>query len=375
MPTTRRGNGEGSIYKRKDGRWAADISLPGAKRKTLYGKTREQVRDKLRAAQQSLAAGLNLPSDRVTVARFSAEWLKSKKPNLRVKSYEQYESILRLHIVPALGRQRLARVKPTDLTTLYGKLLDSGLSQTTVRHVHKVIRGMLGDAYRWDYVVRNVAELVTPPKPSKRDVPVFSIDEAKRFISTARQSEHEALYVVAATTGARSAELLGLTWDAVDLDEQVIHIGKALQYQGGKPSLVEPKTKASVREIALTGMAVDSLRRQRTKQDTQALSLGPAWQNSMNLVFTNTVGSPLDRHNVLKRGLRPLLKEAGLDAALRFHDLRHIAASLALGQGLPVTLVSQMLGHASVATTLNVYAHVIPGTQRQVADEMERLLA
>jgi len=234
---------------------------------------------------------------------------------------------------------------------------------------------MLGDAYRWDYVVRNVAELVTPPKPTKRDVPVFSVDEAKRFISTARQSEHEALYVVAATTGARSAELLGLTWDAVDLDGQVIHIGKALQYQSGKPSLVEPKTKASVREIALTGMAVDSLRRQRTKQDTQALSLGAAWQNNLKLVFTTTVGSPLNRHNVLKRGLRPLLKEAGLDESLRFHDLRHIAASLALGQGLPVTLVSQMLGHASVATTLNVYAHVIPGTQRLVADEMERLLA
>jgi integrase len=283
--------------------------------------------------------------------------------------------MLRLHVIPALGRLQLTRVKPTDLTKLYAKLLGSGLSPMSVTHIHKLIHGMMKSAYRWDYVARNVVDLVAAPKATKRDVPVFSVEEAKRFIAAARDDELEALFVIAATCGPRSGELLGLTWDSVDIENQTMRIDKALQYQNGQPKLVEPKTPSSVRTISLSRMAATSLRRHRAKQDARAIALGAAWQNDLNLVFTNTVGSPLDRHNVLKRRLRPLLRKAGLNEALRFHDLRHIAASLALQQAIPVIKVSEMLGHSSTATVQSVYGHVIPGEQRQIADAMDRLLA
>ena len=198
---------------------------------------------------------------------------------------------------------------------------------------------------------------------------MFTQMQAKDFLAAAKGHRLEALFALAITTGARQAELLGLTWDRVNLE-----IREALQRIEGSFQLVEPKSPHSERRLALTPIAVDALRRHKVRQAEEALRVGPAWVNEFNLVFTTTVGTSLDRTNVLRRQLRPLLQTAQLPP-IHFHALRHIANSLALGEGVPVAVVSQMLGHANPAITLGIYAHAIPGAQREAARAIQNLLA
>ncbi len=371
MANRNRGQGEGSVYLRKDGRWAASISQPGGKRRTFYGRTAAQAREKLAAAQQVVARGLPLPSEQVTVARFAQDWLAGIQPTVRPATWQHYESLLRVHVFPTLGRVRLTRLQPSHLQGLYSNRIEAGLSPTTVRHVHKVLHLMLERAVRWGTVVSNVARLADPPRAVRRDLPMVTAEQAGGLLVAARDHRLEALFVVALTTGARMSELLGLTWSSVDLDRGSITIRTTLQWIDREPQLAEPKTGRSRRTIALAPMAVSALRRHRTRQLEEALRVGPAWTNLLDLCFTSQVGYPLKRHSVLRRDFRPLLSIAGLPETLRFHDLRHIAASLALSQNVPWTLVSEMLGHANVSTTMNVYAHTVPGTQGQMADAME----
>ena len=234
---------------------------------------------------------------------------------------------------------------------------------------------MLAKAVRWGVVVQNAASLADPPRVPHRDLPMLTQSQVRAFLHAASGHRLEALFVLALTTGARSGELRGLTWDVVDLASDQMRIRVALQETRDGLKLVEPKTARSRRTVALGATAVEALRRHRSRQTEEAMCLGPAWANNLNLVFTNTVGQPLDRTNLLRREFRPLLRLAGLPTRLRFHDLRHIAASFALSRGLPVTPVSEMLGHSQTSTTLDVYGHAIPATQRQVADALDAVVA
>jgi integrase len=318
---------------------------------------------------------VSLPSDRVTVADFAAQWLKAIRSTIRPRTEEIYESMVRVHVVPRIGRIRLARLSAPDLQRLYADAAAAGLSPKSVRHVHVLMHNMLEKAVRWDLVIRNVADLVEAPRVPHRDLVVIDGAQARAFLAACRSHRLEALFVLAITTGARSGELLALPWDQVDLGAGTITIRRSLQELDGKFALTEPKTNRSRRTIAIPPVAVEALRRHHIRQLEESLRLGPAWRNEWNLVFTNQAGAPVDRHNLLPRDFRPLLARAGLPVSLRFHDLRHIAASLALGQGMPIPAVSEMLGHADAAITLRVYAHAVPGVQRQVAQAMQAILA
>jgi integrase len=233
---------------------------------------------------------------------------------------------------------------------------------------------MLEKAVRQNALVRNVASLADLPRRVRRDLPMITIQQAQAFLEVVREHRLEALFVLAITTAARQGELLGLTWDTVHMDSGLIDISWALQKVDGRVELVEPKTSSSVRSIALTDLAIAALRRHSARQIRESMYLGSAWNNDLNLVFTTPVGTPLDKDNVRKRELPPLLRAAGLSTQLTFHDLRHIAASLALGNGVSIPTVSEMLGHADAATTLRVYAHAIPGAQREAARTLDRIL-
>jgi len=310
----------------------------------------------------------------MTVSGFANEWLVSIRSAIKFKTWESYEGLLRVHVVPRVGSIQLAKLEPSHLTKLYADLMGNGLSPETTGNVHRVVHGMLGKAFRWGVVARNVAALVSPPRVRVREKVMLTPEQVRAFLRTAEGHRLETLFTLAITTGARSGELLGLTWECVDLDQGFVHIRKALQQTEDGLSLAEPKTARSRRSVAIPQIAVVSLRGHRARQAEEALRLGSAWRNDYGLVFTTEIGTPLDARNVLKRQLRPLLAMAGLPSALRFHDLRHIAISLALAQGMPVPAVSEMVGHADAAITLRVYAHAIPGGQRQVADALESVL-
>ncbi len=369
----RRANGEGSVYKRSDGRWAASVSVDQGRRKYFYAQTRHEVGRKLATALKARQDGLPLVAERQTVAKYLEQWLESARPSLRPKTWLRYEQLLRLHAVHEIGNVPLARLSPQHLQRLYASRLKAGLSPGSVVQLHAVLRRAFGQASRWGLVPRNVVSLVTPPRRSRREMETFSPDQAKAFLAAAEGDRLEALYVLALNTGMRQGELLALRWKDVDPDAGVLQVRATLQRTREGFVFAEPKTASSRRQVALTRSAVEALRRHRAWQIEERLRLGAAWEDG-DLVFANEVGQPIEATALLRRSFYPLLERADLPR-IRFHDLRHTAATLLLGQGVHPKIVSEMLGHSQIAITLDLYSHVTPTMQRQAVEALEAALS
>jgi integrase len=367
-----RANGEGAIYKRPDGRWTARLTLAKG-RKDFYGKTREEVNRKLIAALRDQQAGLPIVGERLTLAQFLKDWLESTKPALRDRTYETYEIILRLHIMPQLGKHRLARLGPQQVQSLYSDRLLTGLSAQSVRKIHAILHRALRDAVRWNLVARNVADLVTPPRDQRREMKTLDPSQARRLIEAARGDRLEALYVLALTTGMRLGEILALRWVDVDLEGASLQVRGTLNRSSEGLKIGEPKTSGSRRKVALGESAIEALRRHRLSQTAERLLRGPDWE-VRGLVFTNEIGKPIEATNFRRRSFEPLLEKAGVPP-MRFHDLRHTAATLLLGLGVHPKIVSERLGHSRVGITLDLYSHVTPIMQREAAEAMETVLS
>lgn len=368
----KRANGEGSIRKRPDGRWEARISLPNGKRKAFYGKTRTEAYRKLTEALKARQDALPIPLERQTVEKYLKEWLQSVKPSLRPRTWDRYEQYVRLHAVPHLGHLPLARLFPQHLQALYRDCLETGLSAMTVVHLHTVIHTALEKAARWGLVARNVADLVSPPRPQRKEMQTLSPEQARTFLEAAKGDRLEALYVLALTTGMRQGELLALHWQDVDLEGQTLQVRFTLQRRRSEFVFAEPKTPRSKRQVILTNAAATALRRHRARQVEERLRQGPAWEDT-GLVFANQIGQPLYGVDMTRARLYPLLRRAGLPG-IRFHDLRHTAATLLLGQGMHAKVVADMLGHSAIAITLDLYSHTSPAMHRQAAQAMDAVL-
>lgn len=374
----RRGHGEGGISHRKDGRWEARIDLGyengKRRRKAIYGKTRKEVAQKLHAALKAKQDGVIFVPENQNVATYLADWLEAVRPTVRERTHHRYEQYVRLHIVPTLGKVRLAKLTPQHLRSLYSSKLAEGLSPTTVVHLHRVLHGALKQAGRWDLVPRNVADLVDPPRMNRAEMATLSAIEVRRLFEVARSHRLEALFVVAITTGMRQGELLALHWRDLDLDAGTVKVRGSLQrMRDNRLAIVEPKTAKSRRLITLSETGIEALRRHRARQATERLRLGPAWVDE-DLVFTNMVGRPVSATNLLHRDFYPLLERAGLPK-VRFHDLRHTAATLLLEGNVNTKVVSEMLGHTQVGVTMDLYQHVTPTMQQHAADTFDALLA
>src|SRR5918994_3349578 len=264
MTMGRRGNGEDSISRRKDGRWEAKYTAhtaEGPKRRALYGKTRKEVADKLAKALADRASGYTFDNENMTVGQYLDRWLNdSDKGSVRTSTYERHEQIVRLHLKPALGRVKLSKLAPAHVQGLYRDKLDSGLSPATVQKIHAVLHKALAQALKWNMIPRNAADVVKAPRPAPEEMRPLSPEEAATFMEAAHGDKLEALYVLAVHTGMRQGELLALKWDDVDLNEGVIRVRRTLMRSGGRIALGEPKTRGSRRSIYLTGAAVQALR-------------------------------------------------------------------------------------------------------------------
>lgn len=370
----RRGNSEGTITKRKDGRWEARVSLPNGRRKVLYARTRSEVAEKLLTAQKSISDGLPLPSDRQTLENFLTKWLEdSAKPTLRPYTYLSYAGMIGKHIVPELGRISVAKLSPQQIQGFLNSKKESGLSARTVQYLHAILRSALAQAELWGLVPRNVARLVTPPRVTKADVQPLTPAEVKQLLAAIENDRLSALFTVAIALGLRQGEALGLTWDSVDLEAGTLQIRTTLQRINGATKLAEPKTVKSRRNIRIPNICVESLRRHRASQNEERNLNGPAWRNDWNLVFTQADGSPLSRHAVNRR-YHHILKDAGIPKH-RFHDLRHTCATLLLAQGVPLKVVQELLGHTLFSTTADIYSHILPVLMDDAADKMNSVLA
>ncbi len=291
----RRGHNEGMIRQRADGRWEARISLPNGKTKSYYAKTQREARDKLRAAQRDLDTGVDLSTERQTLAQYLDRWLSaSVKPSVRTKTYEGYESIVRVRIVPRIGRSQLSKITPLDLQGLYADLQKTGLSNRSIHHTHRTLHRAFVQAVGWGLIPRNPCDGVTPPQPKRREFRVLTQAQVNTLIDATTDHPAHALYVLAITIGMRIGELLGLRWEDIDLDANRLVVRRALQRQNEAGLVfVEPKTSRSRRSIVLGQRAVVALRQHRARQLEQRLFAGPDWQD-YDLVFCNGTGRPVD---------------------------------------------------------------------------------
>jgi integrase len=368
----KRGNGEGSIGRRKDGLYMARYTVQtttGAKRKALYGKTRSEVAAKLSKALADRESGLTFDADNITVGEYLARWLTdSVRGTVRISTFERHEQIIRTHLVPAFGRMKLKTLTPAHVRSLHREKLEEGLAPATVRKIHSTLHKALSQAVADGLIPRNAAD-VKAPRPAPEEMRPLSEDEARTFLESAREAgdRFEALYVLAITTGLRRGELLGLRWDDADLDRGTLRVGRALVREGGRHVVGETKTKRG-RRVNLTPRTVAALKAHRKGQLEQRVKVGSLYEDH-GLIFSSEKGTPLSPENLVKRSFKPLLKRAGLPE-VRFHDLRHTCATLLLSRSVHPKMVQELLGHATIAMTLDTYSHYLPSMGDQASGAM-----
>jgi integrase len=360
MAKKRRGAGEGSITQRKSGRWMARyrVELPDGRRvrKTLYGANRREVAD-----------------DSLSFGSYLDQWLGSVEGTVKPLTYANYERIVRVHLKPGLGRVKLPRLGAHHLAAYYRQKLDAGLKPASVRLHHAVASRALRQAHRWQLIRQNPAALVDAPRPKPKEITPLTQEQARALLAATEGDALEALWVVLLSAGPRIGEALALRWEDLNLDTQTMRIGRTLSWEkGGAPRYGMPKGGKG-RSVQLTDRAVAALRRHRLRQAEQRLAAGALWHDG-GLVFTTSLGRPLRRDDVDRRLFKPLLRRAGLPT-ITLHTLRHTAATLLLSQGTHPVLVQHLLGHSTVAMTLDKYSHWTPSMGEQTATAMEAALS
>ena len=372
----RRGRGEGGITKRRDGRWMgqADLGWQDGKRrrKSLYGRTKSEVQAKLRETLHRKAHGMPPVPEQETVGTFLRRWLDIKKEGVRQRTWTRYEQIVRAHLLPNLDRIRLAQLTPQDVAECLRRVKVSG-SAYMARGARDVLRTALNQALRWELVSRNVAVLTDPPRHRTREITPLTPRQAGTLLAAVTGHRLEALITVALGLGLRQGEALGLRWEEdVDLEAGTLSVQQTLVRAGREPRFEEPKTDRSCRTITMPGVVAAALRRHRTRQLEEQLAAGPEWHPS-RLVFTTPIGTPIDRGR-LHGTFKAILRSAGLPD-IRYHDLRHTAATLLLVQGVDLRTIIATLGHSRISQTMDLYAHMMPTLRGHAAEQMDAILA
>ena len=360
----RRSHGEGTLYYSNTHElWVAQITLPNNKRKTKYSKDQKTAREWLLAQRDALKDGFLVEDDKLTVSQFLDKWYSDVAVHsLRPKSLESYEYLIRLHIKPNIGFIKLVNLSPANLQNLYSKKINQGLSNRTVQYIHSIIHRALNQALRWGWVSRNVADLVQPPSIKRKSPETLNSEQVRKLLAVLLGDRLYPLYVLAISTGMREGELLGLYWEDVDFFSNTIHVRRAIQQLRNKGLVItEPKSDKSKRNIAVPTFAMDVL---WNYKEAQGYTEG--------LVFRTANNTPISPRNLV-RHFKSSLQRAELPN-IRFHDLRHTAATLLLNSGVHPKVVQEMLGHSQINLTLDTYSHVLPDIQREAAEKMDLLL-
>jgi integrase len=373
----RRGNGEGSIRRRKDGRWEGRFTVQtpdGPKQKTLYGKTRKEVSERLTEAMAGRNQGLVFDAGKLTFGEHLERWLDDVvKPSASHRTYSTHAQQVRTHIAPTLGRIKLKNLRKAHIDRLYREKLASGLCPSTVRRVHAVLHRALEEAVKGDLIPRNPAAHANRPKVKQEEIEPLDASQAATFLKAAKGDRFEALYALCLMCGLRQGEALALRWQDIDLDGGTLRVGRQLQRvrDGGGLRFSEPKN-ASRRTVGLPQRAVSALKSHHKRQLEENL-VATSYQDQ-ELIFVSREGKPLDAQNVVNRYYKPLLEQAGLPP-IRFHDLRHSCLSLLAQRGEPIRDLQALAGHATAAFTLQRYTHHYDSSARRTANAIGEMLS
>jgi integrase len=368
----RRGHGEGSIYQRKDGRWVASIVLENHQRKDIYGKTRKEVQEKLRVALNDKKQGTLGTGASVKLGAYLIDWLDNvHKSTIRMTTYTQYHSIIKAHIIPALGHVTVQKLTVQMIQTFYTKKIESGATHSRVMGIHAVLHKALDDAVRWNIISRNVSDLVSLPAATTHEIQPLTVDQVHTLMEVVKGHHFEALILVAVTTGMRRGELLALRWSDIDFENGFIYIRRSVG-RVPKMGFVEndPKTRMSKRKITLPDVVIKALKEHQLRQEQAKQLVSKRWQEH-NIVFPNKFGG-FHYTNRMLITFHALVAKAGLPR-IRFHDLRHSAATILLIKGVHPKVVQELLGHSKISITMDIYSHVLPSMQKDAMDTMDQI--
>jgi integrase len=340
------------------------------------GRTRKEAERVLTELIKRQHAGDYRAPERITVETYLLErWLPMKRSQLRPSTFDSYERNLKNHVIPRIGSLQLQRLTPEDLDGLYADLLTGGrrngsrgrLGPKTVRYVHGIVRKALADAHRKGTVSRNVADLADPPKASawrRPETLVWTAPQLRQFLEEISEHRLYSAFFLAANTGMRRGEVLGLRWKDIDFDTARLSVQQALVNVAYRLELADVKTHSGRRTIDLDERTIAVLGEHRQRQHQEQLLVGRQGK-AETLVFSHPDGSPVHPDYVSQVFDRHLARSAL--PRIRFHDLRHTHATILLQAGVPVKVVSERLGHANPAFTMTVYQHVLPGMQADAA--------
>ena len=358
----KRGNGEGSIYPHKRGGVKVGYrgsywvdAAEGPKRRYITGETREDVAEKLAKAISDRADGLVFDAGSTTTGEYLTRWLSdSVRGTVQGSTYRSYGRVVDGHLVPGVGRVKLAKLRPDHIRRLYRSMLDAGKATRTVQYAHTLLKRALAQAVMDGLIPRNAAEAVRPPKLKRDEIQPLNADQVRALLD-ASDERSRALYTVAVRTGMRPGEILALRWSDVDLEAGTVQINRALS----EGEFSTPKTPRSRRRISLSPATVAALKAHRKRQLEERIAKAGLWEDH-GLVFPSSVGTPKSQRN-LNREFKNAAKHAGLPDHFKLYDLRHTCATLLLARNVHPKYVQELLGHASIAQTLDTYSHVIPG--------------
>lgn len=369
----------GSIFKKND-RWAfrvdAGVDASTGKRRQMLRqgfKTKREAETALAAAQQSVEQGSVVAKSSMKVGAFLDEWLVSQQGRLKASTHHSYV-ITSKRIRSGLGHVQVQSLTPMQIESFYSDLLDhgradgTGLSPKTVRNTHTVLRKALSDAQRLGLVYRNAADAARGPSVERPEFRVWSSDELRQFFATAEANRLGAAFVMLATTGLRRGEVLGVRWRDLDLDARTLSVVQTITNVDGKLVFGKPKTSKSVRLISIDERTASMLRQHRRMQREDQIAMGPDWGNDGDLAFTDEAGGPI-RPEWFSKEFGRLVAASGVPR-IRLHDVRHTYATIALKTGIPAKVVSEHLGHSTIAITLDLYSHVTPGIDRDATDRI-----
>ena len=358
-----------NIRQRPNGTWEARFTADG-RRFSVYGKTKREVTEKLNRRRAEVEFKLYQPSTGVpTFADWLTTWLNSYCLSIKDSTHHKYQTDIKNHIAPAIGRIPLNKLDGTAIQSFYNRELKNGASPKSIRNFHGIVHKSLAQAVKLRIILVNPAEACDLPRLIQPEMRPIPSDKIAAFLTAIHSSRYADFYYVMLFTGLRRSELIGLTWDCIDFDKGTLRVYRQWSRVYRFTSLKNNK----VRTFRPAPSVLDSLRRVQRDQITRRLSAGQSWNNPNNFVFTNAVGTPLSG-NAVFRAFKRILTVAGLDSSTRLHDLRHTFATLSIQNGTDIKTVSETLGHATTAFTMDVYGHVSDQMQRNASARMEQLI-
>ncbi|MGH2794198.1 MAG: site-specific integrase [Actinomycetota bacterium] len=378
--------GRGSIVQQSPKTWRIAAWTPAAPTTGQRQRIQRTVSGSKKDAQRALTKLVSdidrglIASDpsRLTVAQFMGQWLAHMRHRIRATTFDRYEGVTQNHIIPQLGKTQIGKLKPMQIQAFEARLLESGrmrkqggLSAQTVLHIHRVFSEALGQAVRWQLLAVNPALAVQPPRTKRPELKIPDAETVERIVATARATSVYIAVLLAASTGMRRGEILGLRWSEVDLDRGIIRVVSTYQRSRRGLEFADPKTDRARRAIAVPQFAVEVLRQHHRRQTTRRLRAGRAWHD-FNLVVELGDGRPVDPSEFTRK-FAAIATKAGAKG-VRLHDMRHAFATMLLTSGVHPKIASEALGHSTVGITLDTYSHVLPNMQAEAAAAIQEAL-